>query len=374
MKIHGAVLRDAGRTTPYAASRPLDVVELDLDAPDPGELLIKIDAAGLCHSDLSVVDGVRPRQLPMLLGHEASGTVAELGPGVNDLSIGDRVVTVFLPRCEECDACSSDGRLPCATGSASNAAGELPAGGHRLSLDGEPILHHLGVSAFASHAVVDRRSVVKVGHDVPPQLASLLGCAVLTGGGAVLNAAQLEPGRDVIIVGLGGVGMAALLTARAVTQHRGGRVIGVEANPAKHPVARDLGADEVLTPEDAAAAGIRAPYVIEAAGHPRAFETAVELTAPGGITVTTGLPAPEARSSISPLTITAEAKRIVGSYLGSSVPARDIPIFERMWREGRLPVEKLASATLPLTSINRALDALGTGAAIRQMISFDQQD
>lgn len=371
MKITAAVLRRSGAPRPYAESTPLDVVELELDGPGPGEVRIRVETAGLCHSDLSVVDGNRPRPLPMLLGHEAAGIVEELGEGVTDLEVGQRVVTVFLPRCEECPSCLTGGKLPCEPGSKSNTEGVLPAGGIRLSEGGAPVNHHLGVSGFATHAVVDRRSVVAVGADVPPQVAAVLGCAVLTGGGAVKNAGALQPGQDVIVVGLGGVGMAAMLTALAITAASGGRVIGVDAMPAKLDAAREMGAQDAASPDEAVARGLRAPVVIEAAGHPRAFETAVALTAPGGITVTAGLPAPDARSQIAPLTVTAEARTIIGSYLGSAVPARDIPEYERMWRAGSLPVEKLTSATVPLREINHALDVLDEGRAIRQMISFE---
>ncbi|MGK0715451.1 alcohol dehydrogenase catalytic domain-containing protein [Leucobacter sp. W1153] len=371
MKITGAVLKQSGLARPYATSLPVNIVEVDLAPPGLGEILIRVETAGLCHSDLSVVNGSRQRPLPMLLGHEAAGIVAELGEGVTDLEVGQRVVTVFLPRCEICPSCLTGGKLPCEAGTRSNTEGVLPSGELRLGQNGEPIKHHLGVSAFATHAVVDRRSVVPVGADVPPQVAAVLGCAVLTGGGAVKNAGALEPGQDVIVVGLGGVGMAAILTAVAITSAAGGRVIGVDSIPEKLEAALAMGADDAATPEDAVARLLRAPVVIEAAGHPRAFETAVALTAPGGITVTAGLPSPDATSTITPLTITAEARTIVGSYLGSSVPARDIPEYEQMWREGVLPVEKLTSSTVPLAELNHALDVLDEGRAIRQMISFE---
>jgi alcohol dehydrogenase len=227
--------------------------------------------------------------------------------------------------------------------------------------------HHLGVSGFATHAVVDRRSVVVVGRDVPADVAAVLGCAVLTGGGAVVNAGAVQPGQDVVIVGLGGVGMAALITAVSL---RHGRVIGVDAVPAKLDRARELGATAAMTPDEAVAAGLRAPLVVEAAGHPRAFETAFALTAPGGRTVTVGLPSPTALAQVSPLTITAEARTIVGSYLGSAVPSRDIPRYAELWREGRLPVEALISSHIALDEIDSAMDTLAEGRAIRQVIRF----
>ncbi len=367
MRIRGAVLRAIGAERPFADSRPLELVELELDAPGPGELLLRIEAAGLCHSDLSVVDGARPRPVPMLLGHEAAGIVEAVGEGVDDVAVGDRVVTTFLPRCGECAACATDGRLPCERGSASNGAGELLGGGRRLHEDGHDVHHHLGVSAFATHAVLDRRSVVPVGADVPPQVAAVLGCAMLTGGGAVVNAGRPREGDDIVIVGLGGVGMAALLAAASLGL---GRVIGVDAVPAKLERALELGADVALSPDDAVAQGLRAPVVIEAAGHPKAFETAFALTAPGGTTVTVGLPHPDARASLSPLTFTAEARTVVGSYLGSAVPSRDIPRYEQLWREGRLPVEELVTSEIALEDLNEALDTLADGRAIRQVVRF----
>ncbi|MCC9204361.1 alcohol dehydrogenase catalytic domain-containing protein [Arthrobacter sp. zg-Y769] len=367
--IRGAVLQRIGALRPYADSRPLAVQDLQLQPPGPGEIMVRIEAASLCHSDLSVVNGSRVRPLPMLLGHEAAGKVEELGEGVEDLAVGQRVVMAFLPRCGECAGCRTEGRMPCIPGSAANNAGTLLDGGMRLSgADGEEVRHHLGVSGFATHAVVNRKSVVPVDDDIPPHVAALLGCAVLTGGGAVLNPARPGKDDDVAIVGLGGVGMAALLTALSLEVHS---VIGIDALPEKLARARELGADAVYTPQEALDAGIRPALVIEAAGHPRAFETAVRITAPGGTTVTVGLPAPDQTSEITPLTLTAEARTIIGSYLGSAVPARDIPVYAQLWREGKLPVEELVSSTIALEDINAAMDTLADGLAIRQVIVFE---
>lgn len=369
--IRGAVLETIGAARPFAGSTPLRVQELLLAAPGPGEIRVGIEAAGVCHSDLSVLDGNRVRPVPMLLGHEAAGIVEELGEGVDDLVVGQRVVMVFLPRCGQCAECATAGRLPCSVGSASNSAGELLGGGRRLgrtTAEGtQEVNHHLGVSAFATAAVVDRRSVVPVDDDVPAAIAAVLGCAVLTGGGAVLNAAKPGPADDVFVVGLGGVGMAALMVARAVTS---GRVIGIDQLPEKLELALELGADEAVTPEQAGGRGLSASYVIEAAGHPVAFETAVGLTGPGGTTVTVGLPAPDALSRISPLTLTAQARSIIGCYLGSAVPSRDIPRFVELWRAGRLPLERLITRRITLEEINDAMDELAAGRAVRQVIEF----
>jgi alcohol dehydrogenase len=364
VKIRGAVLEHIGLPRKYAESKPLSVSELDLAPPGPDELLVRIEAAGLCHSDLSVVDGNRVRPTPMLLGHEAAGIVEQTGDA-GDLAVGQRVVLTFLPRCGDCAACRTDGLAPCSVGSTANGAGTLLGGEVRLSRGDEKVLHHLGVSAFATHAVVDRRSVVPVDADVPPTVAALLGCAVLTGGGAVLNAGKPRPGQTVAVVGMGGVGTAAMLTALA---HDDVRVVAVDALPEKLDRARDLGAHAAHTPD--AVGDLKAEVVIEAVGHPAALATALAVTAPGGSTITVGLPRPDARLEISPLGFVAEGRSLIGSYLGSSVPARDIPRFVDMWRAGRLPVEELVSSTIELDRINEGMDQLADGLAVRQVIEF----
>lgn len=365
--IRGAVLERIGAPRPYARSRPISVADLDLQGPGPHEVLVRIEAAGVCHSDLSVVDGNRVRPVPMLLGHEAAGIVEALGDEVTDLALGERVVLVFLPRCGHCPACATDGLTPCQPGSAANNAGTLLGGGIRLSRGGQPVHHHLGVSGFATHAVVNRASAVAVPDDVPPEVAALLGCAVLTGGGAVLNVGDPRPGQSVAVVGLGGVGMAAVITALT---YDGVRVIGVDRVPEKLLAARALGAHETYTPEQAADARVKADVVVEAVGHPRALETSIGLTAPGGRTVTVGLPRPDARISVSPLGFVAEGRALIGSYLGSAVPSRDIPRFVALWQSGRLPVQSLVSSTIGLDDINEAMDHLADGIAVRQLIRF----
>ena len=367
MKIIGAVLENCDSQRPFAQSRPISVAELELDAPGPSQLLVRIEAAGVCHSDLSVVDGNRVRPTPMLLGHEAAGIIEELGEGVTGYSLGDRVVLTFLPRCGECSGCASGGKLPCVPGTASNNGGTLFDGSVKLARDGEPVSHHLGVSGFASHTVVDVRSVVRVDHDVPAEIAALLGCAVLTGGGAILNEGKLAAGDATVVVGLGGVGMAALITAVALGN---GPVYGVDLSPEKQALARELGAAGAYAPDEAIELRLTAICVIEAAGHPKALETAIALTAAGGRTITVGLPHPDARVSVSPLGLVADARTISGCYLGSAIPERDIPIFADLWRSGRLPLERLVSSYVGLAELNSAMDLLAEGKALRQIIRF----
>ncbi len=369
--IRGAVLNEIGSQPPYAQSQPISIDELTLSAPMAGQALIRIEAAGLCHSDLSVVNGSRLRPVPMLLGHEAAGIVAEIGEGVENIAVGQRVVLTFLPRCGECEACATNGKLPCSKGSATNNEGVLLDGSRHLSrISGgapEPVAHHLGVSGFATYAVIDAKSAVPVHDDVPPDIAAVLGCAVLTGGGALLNAAEVTKDSRVAIVGLGGVGMAGLLTALALECKE---VIAIDAQPSKLELATSWGAHAAYTPTEAVEQGVSCDVVLEAVGHPRAFETAFKILGLGGTLVTVGLPAPGATAEIEPLQLTAKAQRIIGSYLGTAVPARDVPKFEQLWRDGKLPLEKLVTQEIELENINEAMDALASGTVLRQVIRF----
>src|SRR3954467_14795673 len=240
MKIRAAVLDRMGAEAPYAKSKPLRIAELELDAPGRGEILVRVAAAGLCHSDLSVINGDRPRPMPMALGHESAGIVEQLGEDVNDLELGDHVVMVFMPSCGHCIPCAEGRPALCEPGAAANGAGTLLGGGRRLTgADGKPVHHHVGVSAFAEQAVVSTRSAVKIDPDLPLDEAALFGCAVLTGVGAVVNTARIRAGASVAVVGLGGVGLASLLGAVA----SGARsLVAVDLSDDKLALARSLGA------------------------------------------------------------------------------------------------------------------------------------
>jgi alcohol dehydrogenase len=354
---------------PYTESRPLSVVELELDGPGDGELLIRVDAAGLCHSDLSVIDGNRVRPLPMALGHEAAGTVLDVGRGVADVAAGDRVVLVFVPSCGTCGHCSAGQPVLCAPAAAANGAGSLLRGGRRLRRDGAEVNHHLGVSAFSELAVVDRASVVVIDDDVPSDIAALFGCAVLTGAGAVLNTAQVRPGDSVGVFGLGGVGLAAVMGAALAGANP---VVAIDPVPAKRELALQVGATAALDPTGAEELSELAPgglrYAFEAVGRSEVLAAAFAATGRGGTTVSMGLPHPAATVSLPALAIVAEARTLVGSYMGSAAPQRDIPRLIELWRAGRLPVERLRSGTLGLDDVNAGMEALADGSAVRQLL------
>lgn len=373
MKIRATVLERMGCEAPYKDSRPLQVVELDLDPPGPGEVLVKIAAAGLCHSDLSVIDGNRPRVMPMALGHEASGIVVETGADVTDLAPGDHVVMVFVPSCGHCLPCATGRPALCEPAAITNGAGTLLSGERRLRWKGAPLNHHLGVSAFADHAVVSRRSLVKIDRDIPLDHAALFGCAVLTGVGAVVNTAQVTAGATVAVIGLGGVGMAALLGALAAGA---GRVIAVDLSPQRIAFARQLGATDAFEAGPSAADAIRdatkggVEIAIETAGAIKALDLAYKITRRGGITVTAGLPPPDAKLELPAVSLVAEERTIKGSYIGTAVPLRDLPRYLALYRQGRLPVDRLLTHRLTPEEINEGFDRLRTGEAIRQIVTF----
>jgi alcohol dehydrogenase len=371
MRIQAAVLREMGAKAPYAEAKPLTIETLDLAPPGPGEVLLRIAAAGLCHSDLSVINGDRPRPMPMALGHEAAGIVVETGRDVDDLKPGDHVVLVFMPSCGACLPCAEGRPALCEPGAQANAQGVLLRGGRRLACDGVAINHHLGCSAFADHAVVSRRSLVKIAKDLPLNIAALFGCAVLTGVGAVVNTANVRLGQKVAIIGLGGVGLAALLGALAAGA---AEVIAVDLSEEKLDLARRLGATATVQAGDpdavAAMRGV-ADCAIELAGSARALQTAFAMTKRGGTTVTAGFPPPDAVLPVNIVTLVGEERTLRGSYIGACVPGRDIPRFIALYNAGRLPVDKLLTGTLPLDQINLGFDRLHAGSAIRQIIEFD---
>jgi len=375
MRVRAAVLETIGLPAPYAQSRPLKIREVELDPPGPGEVLIRVHAAGLCHSDLSVVSGDRPRPVPMVLGHESAGEVIECGAGVNDLSPGDRVVLVFMPSCGGCMPCMEGRPALCEPGAAANGAGTLLSGARRISHVGHPVNHHLGCSVFAEHAVVSRHSLVRIPRDVPLVEAALFGCAVLTGVGAVINTARVPAGASVAVVGLGGVGLAALLGAHAAGARQ---IVAIDLSDDKLEHARTLGATHTINAgaPDAreqvrALTGGGVEYAFEFAGSVRALELAYGITARGGTTVTAGLPPANAVLPLPAVSLVAEERTLKGSYIGTCVPARDIPRYLSLYRQGRLPVDRLLSGTLGLDDINAAFDRLHEGRAIRQVIVFE---
>lgn len=381
MKIRAAILKQSPAAAPFAQSRPLSIEEIELDPPGPEELLVRIGAAGLCHSDLSVINGNRPRQTPMVLGHEAAGTVVEVGAAIRDLVPGDRVVMTFQPSCGHCLPCAEGRPALCIPGAEANGKGVMMAGGVRLHDEHErhDIHHHCGISGYADHAVVSRHSVVRVdAPDVPFAELALFGCAVQTGVGAIINTCRVQPGQSVAIVGLGGVGLAALLGAVAAGATE---IIAIDLSQEKLAIARSLGATrtynasgENVIEEVRKDTGGGVDHAVEIAGAAPAFDLAYRITRRGGQTVSAGLASPTAEFRIPAVNVVADERTVKGSYMGSCVPQRDIPRFINLYRAGKLPVDRLLTDVLSLDDINEGFDRLDRGEAIRQVVLFDPQE
>lgn len=374
MKTRAAVIYDLGKPTPYATSRPFIIDDLDLEGPGPGEVLVEMAGAGLCHSDLSVVNGSRPRPVPMVLGHEASGIVRETGPGVDDLKPGDHVLFSFIPMCGRCLPCTSGRPALCEPGTVANLEGTLLGGVRRLSHKGKPVFHHIGVAGFSQFSVANRGSLVKIDKDVPLETALLFSCAIITGVGAIVNTAKVEPGQSVAVFGLGGVGLSGVMGAKVAGASM---IIAVDVLPAKLELAKRMGATHVVNARETdSVKAVReltkggAQVALEAAGDERVLAQAYAATARGGKTVTIGLPAPSKQLTISAISLVAEERSLLGSFMGSACPTRDFPRFIGMYQAGLLPVGLLKSKNIKLEEINEAFDALERGEVVRQILTF----
>ena len=375
MNTKAAVLHKMELDRPYTESNPLKIEQVTLDDPGFNEVVVKIKAAGLCHSDLSVIDGNRPRPLPMALGHEAAGEVVALGAGVKKLALGDHVVFAFLPSCGSCSYCQTGRAALCEPGAEANGKGTLLGGHQRIHNNGNYYYHHLGVSGFAELAVASVDSLVKINKEIPFEIAALFGCAVMTGVGAVVNTAQLKFGDSLLVVGLGGVGLSAILGAKAAGATK---IIAADLNPEKRAIAAQLGAHHTIDSSEKNAlevlrnlTGGGVDTAVEFAGAIPALDFAFNATKRGGTTVTAALPHPDARLELSPVTLVGQEKSIKGSYLGGCVPSRDIPAYIELYQSGRLAVEKLISHRMKLEDINEGFERLAKGDALRQIILFD---
>ena len=375
IKSRAAVLFDMGLPRPFSKSKPIKVIDIDIDPPGFDEVLVKVSAAGLCHSDLSVVNGNRPRAMPMVLGHEGSGVVAAIGEGVENFKIGDHVVFVFVPSCGKCIPCKEGRPALCEPGLAAGGAGTLLSGEKRFRLNGDFINHQVGVSCFSEFTVVSSKSLVKVDQSLPLDEAALFGCAVITGAGAVFNTAKIRVGSTVAVVGLGGTGLAALIGAKAAGASK---IIGIDLLEDKLHIAKQLGANEVYKADDPSLienlkkytdGGVN--YSFECVGSEKAMELAYKILRRGGTTVSSGLSHPDKNFSIQHVDLVAGEKVIKGSFLGSCVPDRDIPAYIELYKSGRLEVDRLMSDHISLDQINEGFDKLSEGSTVRQVIMFD---
>jgi Zn-dependent alcohol dehydrogenase len=355
---------------------PLTVSDLELAAPGPEEVLVRLRASGVCHSDYNAVDGTSETVCPAVLGHEGAGMVEAIGAGVTRVAVGDHVALSWTPWCGTCGECSRGLPQLCSTVWPAMGTGGLMDGTPRLSRDGEPIYHYSFLSTFADACVVPERSCIPIAEDIPFEVAALVGCAVSTGAGAVWRTAGVQQGDRVAVVGCGGVGLSALLAAVEVGAEP---IVAVDAAPQKLEVARSLGATDTVEWQGSAEAtadavrevsGGGVDYAIEATGRPEAMETAFLSTRTRGAAVLIGIPREDSVLSLPAITIPRMERRVLGSIYGSTKPERDFTHSLDLYREGRLPIDRLISHRLPLEEAERGFELMHSGDALRVVLEL----
>jgi S-(hydroxymethyl)glutathione dehydrogenase/alcohol dehydrogenase len=369
MKIRAAVLE---RT-----EGPLAVEELELAPPGPEEVLVRLHASGVCHSDQNAIDGTAETPCPAVLGHEGAGVVEKIGPGVTRVSPGDHVALSWAPSCGECAECLRDLPQLCSRAWTAMMHGGLLDGTPRLSRNGgEPVYHYAFISSMADACVVPERSCIPIPHDVPFEIAALVGCGVTTGLGAVWRTANVRPGDRVAVFGCGGVGLSALLGAVVAGAET---IVAVDVAPGKLDLARELGASDVVTatssPAETAAAvadasGGGVDYAFDATGSPEAMLAAFLSTRKRGAAVLIGIPRADAILPLPATTIPRMERRVLGSLYGSSRTERDFPLTLDLYRRGRLPLDRLISHRLPLGEVEHAFELLRSGEAARVVLTL----
>ena len=355
--MRAAVLREIGR--------PLEVLDLEVEAPRAGEVRVRMTASGVCHSDVHRADGDwGPIPGALVLGHEGAGVIEALGPGVTDRAVGQQVALSWNASCGTCDACRRGEEWLCVDTKALDCL--LPDGTTRLATrDGEPIRQYIGIGTFAEAAVVPVSAAIPVG-PVAPEVAALIGCCVATGVGAVRNAARVAPGERVVVFGLGGVGLSTVMGAALAGASE---IVAVDLDPAKLEVAREVGATRAVLAGDFAP-DASLDVALEAAGSARTAELALASVRPGGRVVLVGMPHRDARVTFSPLSVVETSVTIVGTNYGWTLPARDFPFLAEQVLAGRLPVERLVDRRIGLDDVNAAMDELRAGRGLRRVIAF----
>ena len=366
MKVKAAVFREPG--TPFA------IETLDLAPPGAGEVLVRVAAAGVCHSDWHLMTGATRHRTPVVPGHEGAGVVAAVGPGVGRLAAGDHVALSWAPSCGACFYCLHDRPSLCETYLRPLWTGTMLDGTTRLTQNGAPVYHFSALACFAEYTVVPEVCCVRLEKDIPLPVAALIGCAVTTGVGAALNTAHVRPGSSVAVFGAGGVGLSIIMGAKLAGA---GRIIAVDTHEAKGDMAQAFGATDVLMAGADTVAAIQrltggrgADYVFEAIGLPAVQETCLAAARPGGLVVLAGLSPMGSATNLPGALLTRQEKTVTGCYYGSANPARDFPLYADLYRRGLLDLDRLVSRTYALEQINAAYADMLSGEIARGLIVF----
>jgi S-(hydroxymethyl)glutathione dehydrogenase/alcohol dehydrogenase len=359
-----------------APATDLVVQSIDYQEPQAGEVLVRIAASGVCHSDLHVIHGTQTVPLPTVLGHEGAGIVEAVGPHVTRVKVGDHVVLSWVPYCGYCLHCLSGHPNLCSVAYAALAKGTLLDGTTRLSRTGEPVYHYSFISSFAEYAVVPEAGCVVIERSIPLDTASLVGCAVMTGVGAAINTARVQPGSTVVVIGVGGVGLNVVQGARLAGA---ASIIAVDVNPTKLEHARSFGATHVVNAGEADAValiyeltkGVGVDYSFEAVGRPETMRQCWEMARPGGTVVMVGIAPEGSQLSLPANRVVREERRLMGSFYGSARPHIDMPMILNLYMAGKLMLDELVTHRYSLEQINEAVHTLETGDAIRPVIIYD---
>jgi S-(hydroxymethyl)glutathione dehydrogenase/alcohol dehydrogenase len=366
MRIHAAILWEPGR--------PLSVEPAELDGPDRGEVLVEVRAAGVCHSDLHPVRGDWPVKTPVILGHEGAGIVREVGASVTSVQVDDHVVFCWAPACGVCPACLEGHAVLCDRVEKITFRNRLPSGASHLRARDCDVAPFLGTACFAGFAVVPEAGVIRVPRDVPFDALATLGCAVVTGVGAVTNAARVPAGSRVAVIGAGGVGLNVVQGAALA---RCDTIIAIDLHQAPLGLARQFGATHTLDTRSDVAPAVRdltsgrgADFVFDTVGSPATLTAALASARKGGTVVLTGLSRVDSQGAIAMFPFVMQEKRLIGSVYGSGQPTQDIPRLVALYQKGRLKLRELAARTYPLERINDALDALAGSDGARGVIEW----
>jgi S-(hydroxymethyl)glutathione dehydrogenase/alcohol dehydrogenase len=355
----------------HALNQPLDVVDVEIEGPRAGEVRVRMQATGVCHSDLSVIEGKIPFITPSVIGHEGAGVVEEVGPGVRRVAPGDHVIVSWVATCNRCFFCLHGQPQLCQSGIA--AFGNMDDGTTRLRLNGEVIYHGLNAATFAETTILRDTAVVPIPKDIPFNVAALVGCAVTTGVGAAIHTAHVQPGERVAVIGCGGVGLSVIQGCRLAGA---ATIIAIDKVPARREAAKSFGATHALEAGDGVTSevqaltdGIGPDVVFEVVGHPALQRQAHEMTRAGGRTILVGVPGMDAELCVNSFFMTIGEKQVRGCFYGSARPDRDFPWILELYRAGRLDLDRLVTQTLPLERINEAFDAMRKGEHLRTIVS-----
>ncbi|MEN9869626.1 MAG: hypothetical protein RLZZ171_609 [Cyanobacteriota bacterium] len=368
---------DVKAAVAFASGKPLSIETVQLEAPQAGEVLIEIKATGVCHTDAYTLSGADPEGLfPTILGHEGAGIVAEVGEGVTSVKPGDQVIPLYTPECRQCAYCLSQKTNLCQAIRSTQGKGVMPNGTSRFSYQGEKLYHYMGTSTFANYTVLPEIAVAKIRHDAPLDKVCLIGCGVTTGLGAVINTAKVEPGANVVVFGLGGIGLNVIQGAKMVGASK---IVGVDLNPDKQAMAKDYGMTDFVNPKEidgdlveylVELTGGGADYSFECIGNVQVMRQALECCHKGwGVSTVIGVAGAGEEISTRPFQLVT-GRVWKGSAFGGARGRTDVPKIVDWYMEGKINIDDLVTHTMPIEQINEAFDLMHKGQSIRSVVTF----